>query len=101
MSGASTTGHVQPCIVSACPTSSAMRGSVSSMSEMMVGAMYLEEGLVSPPTNTFPRVDWSTFCKRLTGREEGERKEGRGREEKRGGEKQLMMDNKSRRAEEK
>lgn len=57
-----------------------MRGSVSSTSEMMVGAMYLEEGLVSPPTTTFPRVDWSTFCKRLTGREE-EGGEGRGGKE--------------------
>ena len=48
------------------PTSSVMTASVPSTSEMMVGAMYLEEGLVCPPTTTVPRLDWSTFCKRLT-----------------------------------
>ena len=62
--------------VSAGPTSSVMTGSVSSTSERTVGAMYLEEGLVSPPTTTFPRLDWSTFCKRLTARGEGKRREG-------------------------
>ena len=58
-------------IVIASPTSSVMTASVPSTSEMMVGAMYLEEGLVCPPTTTVPRLDWRTFCKRLT--EEGRR----------------------------
>ena len=62
-------------IVIASPTSSVMTASVSSTSEMMVGAMYLEEGLVCPPATTVPRLDWSTFCKRLT--VEGRRREGR------------------------
>ena len=54
-----------------------MTGSVSSTSERTVGAMYLEEGLVCPPTTTLARLDWRTFCKRLRvgwggGSEEGE-----------------------------
>ena len=60
-------------IVTGSPTSSVMTASVPSTSEMMVGAMYLEEGLVCPPTTTVPRLDWSTFCKRLTVEGEGER----------------------------